>query len=481
MSNLLVNKQSSDVSYQASNYAGSYQFVSLHEIIANFMIAYVGEDKLISKISQLDVEFHAKRALQELSFDTLRSTKAFEFTVPSSLREILPVDYINYTKVVRVDDSGIEHPIYPTSITSNPQYTGNEHGGFDDAHLNYDASSYELGEDSGGDAFHWSDNFHYGGAIVGGTVNNDGDTSTAVGPGTQIKIPLPDLQNGKNYAVRFTTNKLTYNSKTIDGLSIGARGKFTVTMYGDRGHRWVYGYDRSDGSKTKFNVGAGDSTIAFRTSPISSFYTKHLPGSAVYESGHEKCLIIEVIEDSWVGVLSSIVIVEKTDGDNFVTQQNNNSTGGPSDSKTWNNYKSNTSSENNNNDYEDDTYWPHDGRRYGLDPQHAHVNGSYYIDSHTGFIHFSADLAGKIVILKYLTDSMSVESELEVHRFAEEAIYKWILYAISSTRANAPARQLMLLKKEKRAAIRQAKLRLSNIKLEEITQVLRGKSKQIKH
>ena len=59
MSNLLVNKQSSDVSYQASNYAGSYQFVSLHEIIANFMIAYVGEDKLISKISQLDVEFHA--------------------------------------------------------------------------------------------------------------------------------------------------------------------------------------------------------------------------------------------------------------------------------------------------------------------------------------------------------------------------------------------------------------------------------------
>jgi hypothetical protein len=36
-------------------------------------------------------------------------------------------------------------------------------------------------------------------------------------------------------------------------------------------------------------------------------------------------------------------------------------------------------------------------------------------------------------------------------------------------------------KKEKFAAVRQAKLRLSNIKLEEITQILRGKSKQIKH
>ena len=36
-------------------------------------------------------------------------------------------------------------------------------------------------------------------------------------------------------------------------------------------------------------------------------------------------------------------------------------------------------------------------------------------------------------------------------------------------------------KKEKFAATRQAKLRLSNIKLEEITQIFRGKSKQIKH
>jgi hypothetical protein len=36
-------------------------------------------------------------------------------------------------------------------------------------------------------------------------------------------------------------------------------------------------------------------------------------------------------------------------------------------------------------------------------------------------------------------------------------------------------------KKERFAAVRNAKLRLSNIKLEELTQILRGKSKQIKH
>ena len=40
---------------------------------------------------------------------------------------------------------------------------------------------------------------------------------------------------------------------------------------------------------------------------------------------------------------------------------------------------------------------------------------------------------------------------------------------------------LQLLKKEKFAETRKAKLRLSNIKLEEISQVLRNKSKRIKH
>jgi hypothetical protein len=35
--------------------------------------------------------------------------------------------------------------------------------------------------------------------------------------------------------------------------------------------------------------------------------------------------------------------------------------------------------------------------------------------------------------------------------------------------------------KEKFAAIRKAKLRLSSLKIEELTQILRGKSKQIKH
>ena len=60
-------------------------------------------------------------------------------------------------------------------------------------------------------------------------------------------------------------------------------------------------------------------------------------------------------------------------------------------------------------------------------------------------------------------------------------MYKWIMHSIVATKSAMPEHVVSRYKKEKRAAIRQAKLRLSNIKLEEITQILRGKSKHIKH
>ena len=151
-----------------------------------------------------------------------------------------------------------------------------------------------------------------------------------------------------------------------------------------------------------------------------------------------------------------------------------------STSDTWSNYKSGTPSEN-QNQYDDDTYWPMDGSRFGLDPQHAQANGSFYIDCHSGKIHFSSNISGKTVVLDYISDSLGDDDEMQVHKFAEEAMYKHIAYAIMSTRANVPEYQVARFKKERFAETRKAKLRLSNIKLEEITQILRGKSKQIKH
>ncbi len=60
-------------------------------------------------------------------------------------------------------------------------------------------------------------------------------------------------------------------------------------------------------------------------------------------------------------------------------------------------------------------------------------------------------------------------------------MYKSILYNIVSVRANQPEGIVQRYKKDRYAALRNAKIRLSNIKLEEFTQVMRGKSKWIKH
>ena len=85
------------------------------------------------------------------------------------------------------------------------------------------------------------------------------------------------------------------------------------------------------------------------------------------------------------------------------------------------------------------------------------------------------------MILDYISDSLGTDGEMQVHKFAEEAMYKHIAHAILATRANTPEYIVQRLKKERFAAVRTAKLRLSSLKLEELTQILRGKSKQIKH
>jgi len=101
------------------NYGG-YEYVSLTDIVNNFMVAYVGMDKLIPRCKRSDIIFHAKRGLQEFSYDTLKSVNSQELTIPPSLSVPIPQDYVNYVQLSYVDDSGIKHIIYPTRLTSNP-------------------------------------------------------------------------------------------------------------------------------------------------------------------------------------------------------------------------------------------------------------------------------------------------------------------------------------------------------------------------
>ena len=85
-----------------------------------FMVAYVGEGKIITKINRTDIQFHAMRAIQELSYDVFRSIKSQEIEIPASLTMILPQDYVNYVKVIAIGGDGIEKNLYPTGKTSNP-------------------------------------------------------------------------------------------------------------------------------------------------------------------------------------------------------------------------------------------------------------------------------------------------------------------------------------------------------------------------
>jgi hypothetical protein len=276
---------------------GEYQFVSLKNIVNNFIISYVGEEKLISKVKRTDVVFHAKRAIQEFSYDVFRSNKSQEIEIPPTLHMILPQDFVGYVKLSWVDGSGIERIIYPNRDTSNP---------------------------------------------------------------------LPILQDN-NYEYLFDD----------------ATGKILTA----------------------------------------------------------------------------------------------------NESETWKKFKAapsrNSILENNNNfDILADN---HNGRRYGLSPENSQSNGTFYIDPIKNIIHFSASLVGMVVTLKYVSDGLGRDEDTIVHKFAEEAVYKHIAHSILSVRANTPEYVIGRFKREKTATKRNAKLRLSNLKLAELTQVMRNKSKQIKH
>lgn len=286
--------------YEGKN-KGYYQFVKMSDIISNFMVSYVGDDKIIKNTKRTEVAYHAQRTLQELSYDTIDNVKAIEIEVPPSLSIPIPHDFVSYVRLTAVDEAGFERPLNPADVTS---------------------------------------------------------------------APTPILQDDQ------------YN----------------------------YLYDNND-----------NLLIATESEAIKRFKNN--------KSGENK------LQDA-----SELTFLEEGYGYNV--------------------------------DY---------GKRYGIDPQKATKNELFVIDQRRGVISFSSGVKGKILILKYVSDGLNIDDDSKVHKFAEEAMYKSIALAIMSAKANIPEYQINRLKKEKKAAMRSAKLRLANINMEDLTQVMRGKSKQIKH
>ena len=289
-----------------NNYGG-YEYLSLKDVVNNFLVGYVGNHKLIQDSKRTDVIFHAKRGLQEFSYDTLRSIKSQELTIPPSLSVVLPQDYVNYVRVSFIDQLGVKRIIYPANnLTINP---------------------YEN--------------------------------------------PIQDAQ-GVPTQDNF--------GKNLEGTSITEE-------------RWAKANDNLLNGQLLNNI---DEAIDFQNA--------------------------YGFEGSW----------------------------------NW-------------------------GRQYGLEPQLAQTNGWFTLNDREGKMSFSSNLANRLIVLEYISDGLAYEMDSKVPKMAEDALYAYILYSIISTRINQPEYVVQRLKKDSRAKLRNAKIRLSNIKLDEIVQVMRGKSKWIKH
>tara|TARA_Y100000361_G_scaffold5940_1_gene5082 strand:+ start:1669 stop:3030 length:1362 start_codon:yes stop_codon:yes gene_type:complete len=451
----LLNQTQQDY-YNGDNY-GDYQFVSLNDIIEQFMIVYVGEEKIIPKASRIDVAFHAQRALAELSFDTFKSCKSQEVTIPPSLQMNLPQDYVNYTKISWVDSAGVKHPIYPTGKTSNPTPI-----------LQNDDGEYKL--------------------TAIGTTTNLSNVVVLDGEYKQIQVGM--IANNPTFSPETALVQSVSNDNNITTITLGIKdsastipGLLPFNSTFNTGNKFTFNFYKQDESllleKTSFvleNITWSAFDEVLVQSPNTDVSNIEV-GMSVSHTAFPVGTVVTDVTDNNIFV-SNPAIVASTSTTNEVTFVSKTN-----DSTTWANYQTNVPSENIDNDYDvdDDIYDLNIGQRYGMDPQHSQVNGSYYIDCNAGKIHFSSNIAGKTVVLDYISDSLGTPEEMKVHKFAEEAMYKWITHAVLASKFNTPEYLVNRFKKERFAAIRNAKLRLSNIKLEEIVQTLRGKSKQIKH
>tara|TARA_R110001583_G_scaffold20094_2_gene77939 strand:+ start:441 stop:1628 length:1188 start_codon:yes stop_codon:yes gene_type:complete len=282
----------------------TYSTITINDIISNFQVAYVGAGKLIPSVKRTDLMFHAKRGLQEFSYDTLKSTKSQELTIPANLSLLIPQDYVNYVSFFRIDGLGVQRPIYPTNLLhQSPQQVPVQ-----------DANGIPTQDDA-------SDN--------------------------------------------------------LEGTSLS-------------NSRWSSAEDYK----------------------ISGAYTDQMYNEGVYDWGWEKVAY---------------------------------------------------------------------GQRYGLNPETSQSNGWFNINYREGKIMFSSNLANELIIFTYISDGLAADGDMRISKMAEEAMYMHMLHAVLSTKANIPEYIVRRYKIERRAALRNAKIRLSNIKLQEFVQVMRGKSKWIKH
>ena len=107
---------------------GSYQYVSLNDIVNNFLLMYSGNHSLVNNEERYKIIFHAKRAIQELNYDAFKEVKVLELSVSDSLRYVLPSDYVNWVRISLYKDGWLRPLTENIQILSSNAYLQDNQG-----------------------------------------------------------------------------------------------------------------------------------------------------------------------------------------------------------------------------------------------------------------------------------------------------------------------------------------------------------------
>ena len=105
----------------------SNAFISVNDIVNNFIISYTGPGKIIPDSKRTEIIFHARRCLQEFAYETIKSqfTEGPTAVTAGAGNEIaLPTDFV---AVISAINDGFSTTVKLTEVSTlaNPLGTGN--------------------------------------------------------------------------------------------------------------------------------------------------------------------------------------------------------------------------------------------------------------------------------------------------------------------------------------------------------------------
>lgn len=107
-----------------------------------------------------------------------------------------------------------------------------------------------------------------------------------------------------------------------------------------------------------------------------------------------------------------------------------------------------------------------------VDTSRYNANGEFRIDKENGTIAFSSDLSEKAIVIEYVSDGMEDEKvfngKLKIHKYIVDAVIDYAYWQIIRKRRNVRAIAISEARREYFNSRREAKKRISSIKVHEI-------------